>query len=382
MPLTPAPALAPQLQRLKLRCPIAQAPMAGAQGYRLAAAVCAAGGLGALPAGMLTPEALERELLALAGALAHHQAQTQAKNQAGGIAFNLNFFCHQPPEPDEAVEARWRQRLTVYAQECGVDWATVPAGATRQPFGEASLQVLERLPAAARPAVLSFHFGLPAPALLARVKALGAQVWASATTVEEACWLEQHGADAVIAQGLEAGGHRGCFLSLDLRLQRPLAQLLPAVRAAVSLPVIAAGGLATPADVAAALAAGAALAQVGTAYLLCPEAETSAPHRAALQAAAQALAPPETTQTELTNLLTGRPARGLRNRLMREQGAMCADAPAFPLAGAALAPLRAWAEARGQADFSALWAGTRCTELGQTAGRDAGAVTRWLAGQA
>lgn len=351
--------------------PVVQAPMAGAQGHRLAAAVCGAGGLGSIPAGMLTLDGLTRELAAQATA-------------APGLPFNLNFFCHTPPVFDDAAESRWRTRLTPEAQAAGIDWAQVPAGATRHPLGVAMVEVLERLPTAQRPAVVSFHFGLPAPALLARVRALGCDIWSSATTVDEARWLVQHGADAVIAQGLEAGGHRGHFLTADpvreLGPQRPLAELLPAICAAVSVPVIAAGGIGSPQDVAAVLAAGAGAAQVGTAYLHCPEADTSPLHRAALQAAANAGPESEAAQTALTNVLSGRPARGLFNRLMREHGPMCADAPAFPLASAALVPLRTWAETQGRSDFSPLWAGSRCGALGPSLGRRAADLTRWLAG--
>lgn len=352
--------------------PVVQAPMAGAQGHRLAAAVCRAGGLGSIPAGMLTPASLAHELAAQAAA-------------APGLPFNLNFFCHTPPPQDDAAEARWRARLQAHAEAAGIDWAQVPAGATRQPFGPAMADVLEGLPAQQRPAVVSFHFGLPAPGLLDRVRALGCRIWSSATTVDEARWLEQHGADAVIAQGLEAGGHRGHFLTADpvreLGEQRPLAELLPAICAAVSVPVIAAGGIGSPQDVAAALAAGACAAQVGTAYLHCPEADTSPLHRTALQAAADAGSESNAAQTALTNLMSGRPARGLFNRLMREHGPMCGDAPAFPLASAALVPLRAWAEAQGRSDFSPLWAGSRCGALGPSLGRGAAELTRWLAGQ-
>jgi nitronate monooxygenase len=220
------------------------------------------------------------------------------------------------------------------------------AGASRAPFGEAAAALVEEF----KPAVVSFHFGLPPVPLLARVRAAGARILSSATTVDEARWLEAHGADAVIAQGLEAGGHRGSFLSTDLSLQQGTFALLPQVVRALKVPVIAAGGIADAQGVAAALALGAAAVQVGTAYLLCLESSTSAVHRAALQSA-------DATTTALTNLFTGRPARGIVNRVMRELGPMSSQVPAFPLAAVAIAPLRAQAEARNSGDFSPLWAG-------------------------
>jgi nitronate monooxygenase len=320
--------------RLKLRWPIVQAPMAGVQDHRLAAAVCASGALGSLPAAMLSADALRAQMLAL-------------REQVGDAAFNVNFFSHRPGVDDPPAQARWRERLApVYAQ-VGLDVnAPSAAGPARAPFGEAALQVLRERP----PAVVSFHFGLPEPGLLLAVKALGAQVWASATTLEEGLWLQAHGADAVIAQGLEAGGHRGHFLSEDLSLHSGSFALLPQLVKALRLPVIAAGGIADAAGVRAALALGASAVQVGTAYLLCDEAQTSAVHRAALQSEAA-------RHTALTTAFTGRPARGIVNRLMRELGYLPVEAPPFPSATAALAPLRAWAEARGSGDFSPLWAG-------------------------
>ncbi len=321
---------------LGLELPIIQAPMAGVQGHALAAAVSNAGGLGSLPCAMLDAAALKAELTAL-------QAQTTRP-------FNVNFFCHAPPAPDAAREARWRAALAPYYAEHGIDAASIPAGPGRRPFDAEAAELL----AAVRPAVVSFHFGLPSPELLAQVRAWGARVWSSATTVDEARWLEARGVDAVVAQGIEAGGHRGMFLADDIATQVGTFALLPQVVRAVKLPVIAAGGIADADGVAAALALGAAAAQVGTAYLLCPEATTSTLHRAALQSDAA-------RTTALTNLYTGRPARGIVTRLMRELGPMSDVAPAFPLATAAIAPLRAAAEKRGSGDFSPLWAGQNVT---------------------
>lgn len=318
------------------RLPLIQAPMAGSQGAALALAVCAAGGLGSLPAAMLSPEALREQLQVL-------------RERARG-PWNVNFFCHTPPTPDAAAEARWRETLRPFYEEAGIDPAGVPAGAGRVPFSHALADVLEPF----APPVVSFHFGLPAPDLLARVKSWGSRVLSSATTVQEALWLQAHGADAVIAQGLEAGGHRGMFLSEALGTQLGTLALVPQIVAAVQVPVIAAGGIADAAGVRAAMALGAAGVQVGTAYLCCPEASTSAVHRAALHLAA---ADPGAHPTELTTLFSGRPARGIVNRLMETLGPLNPAAPAFPLATAALAPLRAHFEALGRGDCSPLWAG-------------------------
>jgi nitronate monooxygenase len=312
--------------------PLIQAPMAGVQGHALAAAVSNAGALGSLPCAMLGPEALRRELQAL-------KASTQRP-------FNLNFFCHREPQPDAPVDAAWRAALAPFFDEFGLDVQARVAGAARAPFDAAAAELVE----AFRPAVVSFHFGLPPPELLARVRASGARILSSATTVDEARWLEAQGVHAVIAQGLEAGGHRGMFLSTDLSLQLGTFALLPQVVRALRVPVIAAGGIADARGIAAAMALGAAGMQVGTAYLLCAEANTSALHRAALQG-------PGAKHTALTNLFTGRPARGIVNRLLRELGPMREQVPAFPLAAVAVAPLRASAEAAGCADFSPLWAG-------------------------
>jgi nitronate monooxygenase len=340
---------------LGMQLPIIQAPMAGVQGHALAVAVCEAGGLGSLPCAMLTPEAMRSELAAI--------------RAATDRPFNVNFFCHVPPVPDAAREAAWREALAPYYRECGLDVNTVPAGAGRVPFTAEAADILTPF----EPPVVSFHFGLPQPELLARVRAWGAKVIGNATTVDEARWLQARGVDAIIAQGLEAGGHRGHFLGSDvigdLTRQMGLASLLPQIVRAVNVPVIAAGGIANAAGVAAARALGAAGVQVGTAYLLCPEATTSAVHCAALQSEAA-------RHTALTNLFTGRPARGIVNRLMRELGPLCAAAPAFPLATAAIAPLRAHAEREGRSDFSPLWAGQHAAAC---RAMPAGELTRELA---
>ena len=324
-----------------IELPIVQAPMAGVQTSALTIAVSNAGGLGSLPCAMLTLESLRAELQAIT-------AQTRRP-------YNVNFFCHTPPAPDAAREAKWRAALAPYYAEFGIDPASVPTGGGRAPFSNELADLLE----AFKPPVVSFHFGLPSPALLQRVKSWGAKVISSATTVAEARWLEANGADAIIAQGLEAGGHRGLFLSDDLTTQIGTLALLPQVLRAVGVPVIAAGGIADAQGVQAALALGAAGVQIGTSYLLCPEATTTALHRAALKS-------DRTQHTALTNLLTGRPARGMYNRLMRELGPLSDTPPAFPLATSALMPLKAAAEKLGRDDFSSLWAGQNasgCREI-------------------
>lgn len=319
-------------QRLDIDLPILQAPMAGSQGADLAVAVCEAGGLGALPCAMLSPAAMEEELASL-------RSRTSRP-------INVNFFCHLPPEPDPAAETRWHQALGPYYREFGLEIDGPPAGPGRRPFDEAACDRLEPF----RPEVVSFHFGLPSAALVRRVKGWGAAVLSTATTVAEARWLEAHGAEAIIAQGLEAGGHRGLFLDHDLTTQVGTLALLPQVVAAVGVPVIAAGGIADAGGVAAAFSLGASAVQVGTAFLCCPEATTSAIHRRALMSEAA-------RHTALTNLYSGRPARGIVTRLMRELGPVSDGVPPFPLAAAAIAPLRAAAEAAGSGDFSPLWAG-------------------------
>jgi nitronate monooxygenase len=299
---------------LNIDLPLIQAPMAGVQLHSLAAAVSNAGGLGSLPCAMLDAAGLRNELTALAGKTSK--------------PYNLNFFCHSQPPADATREATWRAALAPYYSEFAIDPTSIASGSGRQPFSAEMADVLEEF----RPAVVSFHFGLPDAHLLARVKACGAKVLSSATTVEEALWLEANGADVIIAQGLEAGGHRGMFLTEDLTSQLGTFALLPQIVAAVKLPVVAAG------------------VQIGTAYLCCPEASTSAIHRAALQS-------PAAQHTALTNLFSGRPARGIVNRVIRELGPISQATPAFPLATAAIAPLRSKAEAQGSGDFSPLWAG-------------------------
>ncbi|MDN3542904.1 MAG: NAD(P)H-dependent flavin oxidoreductase [Roseateles asaccharophilus] len=344
------------LELLGIELPIVQAPMAGPTLHEMVIAVSEAGGLGSLPCALLTPQAQRRELDLIRAATAR--------------PINLNFFCHQNPAPDAAREAAWRERLRPYYLELGLDPAMPLPATGRNPFDAAACELVEQY----RPAVVSFHFGLPAPELLARVRASGARVIASATTVAEARWLRERGVDAIIAQGAEAGGHRGVFLHSEVYSQPGLFALLPqVVDVAGDIPVIASGGIADARGIAAAFALGAAGVQIGTAYLHTPEAHLPAPHRAALHSDAA-----ETTA--LTNLFTGRPARGIVNRLMREVGPLSELAPAFPLAGGALAPLRAASEPGGSGDFMPLWAG-QAAPLSPR-GLGAGELTRQLAAQA
>ncbi len=326
---------------LGIELPAIQAPMAGVQGSALAVAVCNAGGLGSLPCAMLSPDAMRQELAAI-------KSRTSRP-------YNVNFFCHVPPKPDHEREAAWRRLLAPYYEEFGVNPESIPAGPGRAPFSHEAAEVLSEF----RPPVVSFHFGLPSAELLARLRAWNPIILSTATTVDEARWLEAHGAHAIVAQGLEAGGHRGHFLSGDLTLQMGTFVLVPQIVRAVKVPVIAAGGIADAKGVSAALALGAVGVQIGTAYMLCHEATTGPVHRAALKSESA-------HYTALTNLFSGGPARGIMNRAMRELGPINNMAPAFPLAAAAMAPLRAKAEAAGSGDFSPLWSGqnaTGCKEI-------------------
>ena len=327
--------------------------MAGVQGSALAVAVSNAGGLGSLPCAMLGLDAIRAELTAIRAATSR--------------PFNVNFFCHRSPEPNIEREMQWRQALAPYFAEYGLHAGSIGAGAGRAPFDEAVADVVGEF----TPPVVSFHFGLPSTPLLNRVRGWRAKIISTATTVDEARWLESQGVDAIIAQGLEAGGHRGHFLSDELTAQMGTMALVPQMVKAVNVPVIAAGGIADAKGVAAALALGAAGVQVGTAYLLCHEATTNAVCRAALKSEAA-------RTTAITNVFTGRPARGIVNRLVREIGPMSAFAPPFPLAASAVMVLRAKAESRGVDDFSSMWAGQNtsgCQEI------SAAELTRELASE-
>ncbi|WP_428035085.1 NAD(P)H-dependent flavin oxidoreductase, partial [Amphritea sp.] len=250
-----------------------------------------------------------------------------------------------PPVANPQREQQWRKQLQPYYQQFGIDSESIPAGPGRNPFDSEMAALIEQY----RPAVVSFHFGLPAPDLLERVRHCGCKILSSATTVAEAVWLEQQGVDAIIAQGVEAGGHRGFFLDRDLHSQSGTMALLPQILAATRLPVIAAGGIADHRGIRGALAMGAAGVQLGTVFLLCDESRISEIHRQALQESK--------TPTALSNIFSGGAARGIVNRVMAELGPIAPDAPVFPLATASIAPLRAAAEQQQSGDFSPLWSG-------------------------
>src|SRR6476619_4243050 len=339
-----------------LRCefPIVLAPMAGVMDAELVIAVAQGGALGSLPCALLSAEKARE--------------QVNIVRQRVSAPVNMNFFCHTPVEADAAREAGWKARLSTYYKEFGIDPAAPINAANRAPFDAVMCEVVEQL----KPEIVSFHFGLPDPALLKRVKAARAIVMSSATIVKEAIWLEENGADVIIAQGAEAGGHRGMFLTENIAEQPGTFALVPQVVDPVRVPVIAAGGIADGRGIAAAFALGASGVQIGSAYLRCPESKVTA-------AARTALAQAHDDSTVITNVMTGRPARGVANRVMREVGPISPDAPAFPHAATALGPLKAAAEKLGKVDFTNLWAG-QAVRMGRD--MPAAELTRALAGSA
>ena len=342
------------LDLFKTEFPIVQAPMAGIMDADLVIAAAQGGALGSLPCAMLSVEKARE--------------QVNIIRQRVSAPVNMNFFCHTPIDAKPKQEAGWKARLAAYYRELGLDPAAPFSAANRAPFDAAMCALVEEL----KPEVVSFHFGLPDPALVKRIKAAGCFVISSATIVREAIWLEENGADAIIAQGAEAGGHRGMFLTENIAEQPGTFALVPQVVDAVKVPVIAAGGIADGRGIAAAFALGAAGVQLGTAYLRCPESRVIAPSRSALAQARE-------DSTVITNVMTGRPARGVANRVMREVGPISADAPAFPHAATALGPLKAAAEKLGRVDFTNLWAG-QAVRLGRE--MPAAELTRALAAAA
>jgi nitronate monooxygenase len=342
------------LDLFKTEFPIVLAPMAGIMDADLVIAAAQGGALGSLPCAMLSVEKAREQINII--------------RQRVSAPVNMNFFCHKVVDADAGREAGWRNRLAGYYKEFGLDPAAPVNAANRAPFDAAMCELVEEL----KPEVVSFHFGLPDQSLLKRVKAAGCVVISSATIVREAVWLEENGADAVIAQGAEAGGHRGMFLTEDIAEQPGTFALVPQVVDAVKVPVIAAGGIADGRGIAAAFALGAAGVQIGTAYLRCPESKVIAPARVALAQACD-------DSTVITNVMTGRPARGIANRAMREVGPLSPDAPAFPHAATGLAPLKAAAEKLGKVDFTNLWAG-QAVRLGRE--MPAAELTRALADSA
>ena len=342
------------LELFKTEFPIVLAPMAGIMDAELVIAAAQGGALGSLPCAMLSVEKAREQINII--------------RQRVSVPVSMNFFCHKSVDADPRRQAGWKQRLAAYYNELGLDPAKPINAANRAPFDAAMCALVEEL----KPEVVSFHFGLPDQALLKRVKAAGCIVISSATIVKEAIWLEEHGADAIIAQGAEAGGHRGMFLTEDIAQQPGTFALVPQVVDAVKVPVIAAGGIADGRGIAAAFALGAAGVQIGSAYLRCPESRVIAPARTALAQARD-------DSTVITNVMTGRPARGIANRVMRELGPISPDAPEFPHAATGLAPLKAAAEKLGKVDFTNLWAG-QAIRLGRE--MPAEELTRALAGAA
>jgi len=315
-----------------IELPIIQAPMAGSAFSDMVVAVSEAGGLGSLACALLSVDQARREL------------ETIRRKTSRSI--NVNFFCHQQPRAEPARQMNWRRRLEAYYVQLGLDHNTAVTRSNRATFDDKMCDLVLEF----QPEVVSFHFGLPDKNLMARVRRTGAKIISSATSVDEARWLEDQGCDAIVAQGYEAGGHRGMFLTDDVSTQVGTMALVPQVVDALKVPVIAAGGIADARGIVAAFALGAVAVQIGTAYLQCPEAQISPIHRQALKNA-------KDNETAITNVFTGRPARGIVNRLIREVGPMSNLVPEFPLAAAAVAPLRAKSELAGSADFTPLWSG-------------------------
>jgi nitronate monooxygenase len=339
------------LELLGIQVPIIQAPMAGSVLSDMVIAVSEAGGLGSLPCAMLSPDQMRAELTTI--------------RQRTSRPINVNFFCHHPPQIDQHRETLWRHRLASYYVELGLDPEAPLPISSRMPFDRAACDLVLEF----KPEVVSFHFGLPAKDLVARLKSTGAKILSTATTVDEARWLESEGCDAIIAQGYEAGGHRGMFLDTAIATQVGTMALVPQVVDAVNVPVVAAGGIADVRGIAAAFALGASAVQIGTAYLFCPEAKISQVYRRALTHARD-------NQTVLTNVFSGRPARGIMNRVVCEVGPMSDLAPEFPLAARALAPLRSKSEALNSDQFVPLWSG-QAAHLGREL--PAGQLTKRLA---
>lgn len=327
---------------LGIEIPIIQAPMAGVQNWELAVAVSKAGALGSIPCAMLDQQQTLSEI-------AHFRSHVSTP-------FNLNFFCHEMPAPDEQKQQKYLKRLEAYYEQYELEVPTEP-DQLRLPFNQMMADAL----AAVNPPVVSFHFGLPTAQLLKQVKSWGSVVISSATTVQEGRWLEDHGADIIVAQGVQAGGHRAMFLTSDISSQIPTELLVRQLVRELHAPIVAAGAIASSQDIDAMLDSGASGVQLGTTYLLCHEANTSRLHRDALKDSSSA--------TSLTNIFSGRLARGINNKIMADLDYICDDAPDFPYAAMALNPLKAKAESNHLSDFSPLWAGTNrnaCQEISAT----------------
>ena len=317
------------LELLGITHPIIQAPMAGFASPALAAAVSNAGALGSMGCGPLSP-ALVRE-------------QVTTLRAATNRPFNLNFFLYDRPQIDPQETARVRAKLAPYFEEFGLGAVPEPM-APFPTFDDEQLDlVLE-----SRPRVVSFHFGLPETSAIRRIQEAGCIILSSATTVAEARWLQANGADVIIAQGYEAGGHRGSFSGSPGAGMVGTMALVPQIVDVVRVPVVAAGGIADGRGIAAAFALGASGVQMGTAFLACPEATVPPLYRAQLQAATDEI-------TELTRAFTGRPARAMRNRFVTE---MADTAPLdFPLQASLTAPLSRLPDDVARAAFMPFWAG-------------------------
>lgn len=322
------------LGRLGLQHPIIQAPMAGVSTPRMAAAVSNAGGLGSLAIG--------------AGTVAQARQMIEETRALTDRPFNVNVFCHAPAVRDARREAAWLAHLAPLFAELG---AAVPTELDEiyQTFlgNEAAFALLLEL----RPAVVSFHFGLPAQPQIAALRQAGVYTMATATSVREALLIEQAGVDAIVAQGVEAGGHRGVFDPQAPDERHSTSVLLRLLAGRITLPLIAAGGIMDGQGIRAALDLGAAAAQLGTAFVLCPESSANAGYRANLQSERAA-------STRLTSVLSGRLARGMVNRLIDHGEAPGSPPPAdYPVAYDAAKQLNALASRHGDSDFAAQWAG-------------------------
>ncbi|WP_370275129.1 NAD(P)H-dependent flavin oxidoreductase [Pararhodobacter marinus] len=319
---------------LGLSLPIFQAPMAGVSTPALAAAVSNAGGLGSIGIGASDAATAARMI-----------AETR---DATDRPFHVNVFAHRTPQPDPAVESAWieamRPLFAAFGAEPPARLRTIYRSFNDNPDMLAML--LD-----ARPAVVSFHFGLPAPDALVALRKAGILLLATATNLDEARCIRDAGLDGIIAQGIEAGGHRGVF---DCNAPDPQLSTLALTRLLVArqdLPVIAAGGIMDGAGIAAALRLGAVAAQLGTAFIGCPESSAEPAHRRALHGAGA-------YRTTLTAAISGRPARALENRFTQAAGGMLAGTPpAYPIAYDAGKALHAAAKARGETGFGAYWAG-------------------------
>lgn len=305
--------------------PIIQAPMANVGGVDLCVGATRAGALGSLPCGMISPDRLREQV-------ADFRQRTEAP-------INLNFFSFAMPEQTD--DSAWRKVLRPYYVQFGIP--EPQAAALRVAFDETFCEIVEDL----KPEVVSFHFGLPSEPLLQRVKASGAVVLGCATSPGEAVFLEECGVDAIIAQGYEAGGHRGHFLGGDPREALGLFALLPQILDSVTVPVIAAGAIADGRGIVAALTLGASAVQIGSAYLHCPECFLPDGHKEMLHK----------RLTLMTNIYSGGLARAVRGRLIDEIGPIRGEAPPYPLAGAVSLPLFRAALEQGDYEFMPSLAG-------------------------